>query len=75
LLSLSLVAARYGFLNCLKYAHENGCQWNENTCYVAAENGHLNCLKYAHENGCKWHKHLCMRRTTNKEIKKWIKRL
>jgi len=49
---MSVNAAIYGNLNCLKYAHENGCPWNENTCCSAAENGHLECLKYAHENGC-----------------------
>ena len=39
-------------LECLKYAHENGCPWNEETCAIAAQNGHLECLKYAHDNGC-----------------------
>ena len=24
---------------CLKYAHENGCPWNEETCHYAAEKG------------------------------------
>ena len=33
----------------LKYAHENGCPWNEGTCSKAAEGGHLEVLKYAHE--------------------------
>ena len=40
---------------CLKYAHENGCPWNEETCHYAADNGHhtnKECLKCAHENGC-----------------------
>ena len=44
-------AALGGYLECLKYARENGCPWNENTCKNAAEYGHLDCLKYAHENG------------------------
>ena len=26
---------------CLKYAHENGCPWNEETCHYAAKKGHL----------------------------------
>jgi hypothetical protein len=39
-------------LECLKYLHENGCPWDEETCYVAALSGHLECLKYAQENGC-----------------------
>ena len=41
-------------MECLKYAHENGCSWGEKTCSYAAKNGHFKCLKYAHENGCKW---------------------
>jgi hypothetical protein len=45
-------AAENGHLECLKYAHEHGCPWNENTCLNAAENGHLECLKYAREHGC-----------------------
>ena len=49
-------AAKNGHLDCLKYAHENGCPWDEDTCTNAAENGHLDCLIYAHENGCPWDK-------------------
>jgi hypothetical protein len=41
-------------LDVLKYAHENGCPWNEETCSSAASNGHLDVLKYAHEHGCPW---------------------
>ena len=37
-------------LECLKYAHEKGCPWDEETCSKAAYNGHLD----AHENGCPW---------------------
>ena len=32
---------------CLKYARENGCDWDWRTCSFAAENGHLECLTYA----------------------------
>ena len=39
----------------LKYAHENGCPWNEWTFVDAAERGDLEMLKYAHEHGCPWH--------------------
>jgi len=39
-------------LDCIKYAHENGCQWNEGVLISAAKYGHLDILKYAHENGC-----------------------
>ena len=41
-------AAKSGHLECLKYAHENGCPWDEDTCSEAT----FKCLKYAHENGC-----------------------
>lgn len=54
------LAAENGHLNCLKYAHENGCPWDSYTCSNAAENGHLDCLKYAHENGCPWTKFTCL---------------
>ena len=37
---------------CLTYAHENGCPWDEKTCSCAALGGQLECLKYAHENRC-----------------------
>ena len=52
-------AAKYGELECLKYAHENGCPWDEETCASAAEKGKLECLKYAHENGCPWDEDTC----------------
>jgi hypothetical protein len=45
-------AARYGHIECLKYAHENGCPWNSQTGEYAAKNRQLECLKYACENGC-----------------------
>ena len=46
-------------LECLKYARENGCDWNEETCDDAALNGHLECLKYAREHGCPWNEETC----------------
>ncbi|ATZ80155.1 ankyrin repeat domain-containing protein [Bodo saltans virus] len=52
-------AAQNGHLECLKYAHENGCSWDLFTSSVAARNGHLECLKYAHENGCSWNLFTC----------------
>ena len=39
-------------LECLKYAHENNCPWDEETCAVAAYYGRIIALKYAHKNGC-----------------------
>ena len=41
-------------LDCLKYAHENGCEWGKNTCIYAVLYGNLDYLKYAHENGCEF---------------------
>jgi len=44
------LAARYGHLDCLKYAHEEyDSPWNAWTCKYAAENGNLDCLIYAHD--------------------------
>jgi len=51
----TVYAAEYGHLDCLKYAHENGCPWDDFTTLYAGKNGHLDCLKYAHENGCPWY--------------------
>jgi hypothetical protein len=39
-----------GYLNCMVYAHENGCKWDSITCSNAAENGQLACLKYHNQN-------------------------
>ena len=46
-------------LECLKYAHEKGCPWDEETCYHATRGGHLEILKYAHEKGCPWDERTC----------------
>lgn len=54
-------AAMNGDLECLKYAHEHGCPWDEETCRLAATNGHLECLQYAHEHGCPLDETTCER--------------
>jgi len=46
-------AAMFGNLAELKRLHEEGKEWNEETCYWAASKS-LECLKYCHENGCPW---------------------
>ena len=38
-------AASGGHLECLKYAHEQGCPSDEQTSLAAASGGHLECLK------------------------------
>ena len=48
------IAAENGSLTLLKYAHEQGCPWRSNTCYLLARNNSLQCLQYAHEHGCDW---------------------
>lgn len=47
-------AAEEGNLDCLRYAHEQGCPWGSDTCAGAAAGGHLSCLQYAHKHGCAW---------------------
>lgn len=47
--------ALYGFLEGLKYFHENGCPWHDMTTTVIMWHGNLDCLKYAHEHGCPWY--------------------
>lgn len=45
-------AAQMGYLECLEYAHTQGCKWNVYTTLAAAKNGHFACLKYALDEGC-----------------------
>jgi hypothetical protein len=49
----------HGHLEVLKWAHENGCPWDERTCSWAARGGHLEVLKWARENGCPWDERTC----------------
>jgi len=43
------MAAKYGKLNVLQWACEQGCPWNHWTYYQDAKNGHLEVLQWAHE--------------------------
>ena len=45
--------------DCLKYAHENGCDWSAATAAFIAKSGNLEQLQYAHENGCEWDAMTC----------------
>ena len=58
----NIIATR-GSLDCLKYAHENNCEWDKYTCSNAAKYGNLECLKYLHENGCPWGTYTCYNAT------------
>ena len=55
----------------LKYLNENGCPWDDTTCFEAATGGHLDVLKYARENGCPlgascWY-------WAKKSVREWLK--
>ena len=47
-------------LEVLKWARDNGCEWDSDTCTYVARNGHLEVLKWARENGCEWNKQCCL---------------
>jgi hypothetical protein len=66
-------AAREGHLELLKWARENGCDWDSRTCANAAEGGHLELLKWARENGCPWDWRTCAdaAREGHLELLKW----
>ena len=48
-----------GHLDCLKWAHEHGCDWSSHTCRDAALGGNLDCLIWAREHGCPWNPVKC----------------
>jgi len=58
-IELASQLAKYGHLNILKWAKENGCPWDSWTCANAAYGGHFELLKYARENGCPWDSWTC----------------
>ena len=51
-------AAEMGYLNIVKWARENKCEWNSQTCYSAAIGGHLEVLKWVRAHGCEWTSHI-----------------
>ena len=56
---MALIATNAGHLEVLKWLHENGYPWNEDTCELAARHGHLGVLQWAHANGCPWDEGTC----------------
>ena len=52
-------SAERGHLECLRYAHEQGCRWDEWIAAYASGEGHLECLRYTHEQGCPWDEETC----------------
>jgi hypothetical protein len=45
-------AASAGNLEMLKWAHNNGCAWDKDTCLDAAQHDHLAVLQWAVEHQC-----------------------
>ena len=73
-LDCSVIASK-GYLEILKWARENGCNWDSLTCSFAAENGHLNVLQWARENGCYWNSDTCYgaAKGGHLEVLKWAR--
>ena len=44
--------AKKGHLEVVMWLKENGCKWDEVSCYGAAKQGHLETLKWMIEHGC-----------------------
>jgi hypothetical protein len=61
-------AADKGHLTCLKWANENGCNWDRATFISAAANGHLSCLQWARENGYDWDTQTCYPAALNGQL-------
>ena len=51
--------AEGGHLEILRWAHENGCPWDEDTCAAAARCEDLAVLQWLRENGCPWDAETC----------------
>ncbi len=68
-------AAKYGKLNILKWAYENGFVLNKMVCNYAAKNGNLEILNWAHEHNCEWDFWVCYfaAESGNLEILKWAR--
>ena len=47
-------SAKNGHLETLRWARENGCDWNAETCECAADQGHLGILQWLRAEGCPW---------------------
>lgn len=45
------IAAFNNHIECLKYAHQEGCDLDLNVCIISICKGNLQCLEYAHKNG------------------------
>lgn len=52
-------------LRLLKWAHENRCRWNEDTCAMAAMFGNEDTLQWARLHGCPWDARTCSNAARN----------
>ena len=52
-------AASRGQLETLRWARENGCDWNVDACLHAAYGGHLEVLQFLRANDCPWDHWTC----------------
>jgi len=70
---LSFLAADRGKLESLKCLRDNGCPWNEKTCWAAAQEGHLKVLRWLRQNGCPWDADTCLHaaRMGHLEVLQW----
>ena len=50
-------AARYGYLEVLRWLRSRGFDWGD-VCEEAAKHRHLDVIKWARENGCPWSKQM-----------------
>lgn len=53
------MAVDNGHIDCLQFAHNIGCKWDQSTCTKAAKCGFLKGLQFAHEHGCSWNESTC----------------
>ena len=67
------IAAKKGHLEIIKWARQNGCPWDSDTCTYAVQSGNLEIIKWVHENGCPWDKQDCLERAKKyPNVVNWI---
>jgi WD40 repeat protein len=58
-------AAKHGYLDIVKYIHEQGGPWDDAAASYAASNGHLDIVKYIHEQNGPWNENASSYATSN----------
>lgn len=66
---ICLLSIEGGYMKCLKYARNNGANFDASHCALAAENGRLDILRYLRQNGCPWDKRTCERAASHGQLK------